>query len=165
MIPEIYWIGKVENGKLAVMPRPRGNDWLEDEISGYINFGIDIIVSFLTKPEEKELGLLDEGRICSEKGIEFISFPVLDRCEPDSKDKFIDLISSVYTKLIEGKNVSFHCRMGIGRAGIAATTVLIKSGMNSEDSFAKVSESRKLKVPDTQEQINWVKSLESDLIN
>jgi hypothetical protein len=28
----IYWIAPVPSGRLAIIPRPRGGDWLEDEV-------------------------------------------------------------------------------------------------------------------------------------
>jgi hypothetical protein len=32
MQARIYWIDDLESGQLGIMPRPRGGDWLEDEI-------------------------------------------------------------------------------------------------------------------------------------
>ena len=33
MTPKVYWISNNSPGKLALVPRPRGNEWLEDEIA------------------------------------------------------------------------------------------------------------------------------------
>ena len=40
---------------LATMPRLRGNDWLEDEIISYKNYGVEVIVSLLETDEIIEL--------------------------------------------------------------------------------------------------------------
>ena len=37
------------------MPKPRGNDWLEDEIKGLKSLGYNLVVSFLEKSEEIDL--------------------------------------------------------------------------------------------------------------
>ena len=44
MQPEIYWIPSPWSGRLAVLPRPRG-DWLEDEFSEFRRMGVDVMVS------------------------------------------------------------------------------------------------------------------------
>jgi len=155
MIPETYYIRDIGKGGLGIMPRPRGNDWLEDEIKGLKNLGYDLVVSFLERFEEIELELTDERNFCEQNGIEFISFPIADRSVPDYKD-FYDLISNVYPKIINGKKTILHCRGGIGRAGITATSILIRHGISGIDAFHEVSEARGLQVPDTEEQKLWV---------
>jgi len=44
MIPETYYISKIGKGCLAIMPRPRGNDWLEEEIEGLKFLEYDLVV-------------------------------------------------------------------------------------------------------------------------
>jgi len=48
MKAEIYWISGVERGRLAILPRPRCGDWLEDEIGSLRLAGIGCLVSLLT---------------------------------------------------------------------------------------------------------------------
>jgi hypothetical protein len=62
MLAEIYWI----TDSLAIMPRPRGNDWLEDEIISYRNYGVDIVVSLLESSEIYELEIEKEEFWCKE---------------------------------------------------------------------------------------------------
>ena len=69
-----YWI-KTEGVRLAIIPRPRGQDWLPDDISLLQRAGIDVVVSALTAAENEELGLVEESRCCQTRGIEFLSFP------------------------------------------------------------------------------------------
>lgn len=71
-------------GCLAISTRPRGGDWLEDEIRGWRSARVDSVVSLLEKDEEKQLELDDEGRLAKANGIQFISFPVVDRGVPTS---------------------------------------------------------------------------------
>lgn len=46
---ETYWVNGPWLGKLAIGPRPRGGDWLEDEVSAWRLAGIDAVLSLLTK--------------------------------------------------------------------------------------------------------------------
>jgi len=34
MRPKVYWVGPPAGRRLAMMPRPRADDWLGDEIAG-----------------------------------------------------------------------------------------------------------------------------------
>ena len=56
MLAEVHWI-KGLPCRLAILPRPRSGDWLEDEIRSLRGQGIDVLVSLLTPDETAELGL------------------------------------------------------------------------------------------------------------
>lgn len=75
MRPKIYWIDVPAGARLAIMPRPRAGDWLDDEIAGWRGQGIDVVVSLLQGDEVEELGLQREPDLCHDAGMEFISFP------------------------------------------------------------------------------------------
>lgn len=40
-----YWVEGPWPGKLAILPRPRGDEWLRDEIQAWAHAHIDVIVS------------------------------------------------------------------------------------------------------------------------
>jgi len=82
MHPEVFWIDRIGEGLLGIMPRPRGDDWLSDEIEALAKAGINVLVSLLTDDESAELALQDEEPHCGECGIRFISFNVRRRGEP-----------------------------------------------------------------------------------
>ncbi len=138
------------------MPRPRGNDWLEDEIIEFKRSGVDTIVSFLEQEEEERLGLILEKKFCQKYDIEFLSFPIKDRCIPDSTSNALHFFSELHNRMLQNKNIAVHCRSGIGRAGLTATSLLVMFGFSVEYAFSLVSEARRIKMPDTQEQWNWV---------
>ena len=50
-------------GRLAIVPRPRGGDWLEDEVRAWKEMGFDVVVSLLTRDELDELGLVAEAAL------------------------------------------------------------------------------------------------------
>lgn len=82
MGPDIYWIPAAVGGRLAVMPRPRSDEWLAGEVAAWKRAGVDIVVSLLDAGEVRELGLAEEASLCRANEIEFISFPVTDRGVP-----------------------------------------------------------------------------------
>ena len=79
MRADIYWIDQIAPHRLAIMPRPRGGDWLEDEIQSLRLEGVDVLVSLLTEAEARELELDSEAELCRTSGIDYISFPIRDR--------------------------------------------------------------------------------------
>lgn len=82
MQPTIFWISEVRAGWLAIMPRPRGGDWLEDEIRSLRTMGVDTVVSLLECEEVQELDIEGEKAFCEAIGISFLSFPIPDRNIP-----------------------------------------------------------------------------------
>lgn len=84
---KIYWISGIESGRLGIMPRPRGGDWLDDEIRSLKSSGIDALVSLLESGEAAELEIAEEEALCMAHGISYLSFPIPDRDVPPSKQE------------------------------------------------------------------------------
>ncbi len=156
MRAEIYWIDGVTTGRLAVMARPRGGDWLEDEVRSLRGCGVDVLASLLTRAEQAELDLTDEARSCAANGIEFISIPIEDRAVPESTAEVLNLVLRLRSSLSRRKSVVIHCRQGIGRSGMMAALVLISLGETPEAAFERAASGRGCPVPDTPEQREWV---------
>jgi len=156
-----FWI-KTDGIRLAIMTRPRGREWLLDDIRLLQRLlqraGVDVIVSALTAAENEELGLIEECQCCQETGVQFVSFPIEDRSVPSSSDEFKELIDSVVDYLRKGKSVAVHCRAGIGRSSMIVASVLIRNGLSAESAFSAIEESRGCSVPDSPEQRHWVES-------
>lgn len=53
----MYSVRRSGAGRLSTMARPRGNDWLQDEMKGLREAGTDVLVSMLTSDEVDELDL------------------------------------------------------------------------------------------------------------
>src|SRR5262245_55389152 len=82
--PQIYWVPAPEGARLAVMPCPRGHEWLLEELSAWRRDGMDSVISLLEDREVRDLGLTQEARLCRSLGLSFLSFPVPDRGVPPS---------------------------------------------------------------------------------
>jgi protein-tyrosine phosphatase len=155
MRAEIFWIDELPIGRLAVLPRPRGGDWLEDEVRSLRGSGVDVLVCLLTTEEVAELDLADEAACCAACGIEFISFPFADRGVPAPTDA-LGLVRRLAALVASGKAVAIHCRQGIGRSGLVAACVLASFGERTESAFERIATARGRPVPDTAEQREWV---------
>jgi protein-tyrosine phosphatase len=138
------------------VPRPRGGDWLPDEIEGWRRAGIAVVVSALEPEEEETFDLSREAALCCEQGVECIAFPIVDRGVPASVRPFDELIQRLDAFLHAGKNVAIHCRQSIGRAGMLTAGLLIHAGQTAERAMAAVSAARGTPVPETLEQRQWL---------
>ena len=164
MRTELYWIPGPWPGRLAIMPRPRGGDWLEDEIQSWRRSGVDVAVSLLTREEQTELKLLAEEALCRANGIEFVSFPIVDLRVPLSVDAFSEQMSKLAERLSKGQNIAAHCRQGIGRAALVAIGLLVVSEMEPAGAIEWVSKARGCTVPETPEQRRWINDFAKSLV-
>lgn len=156
MRTKLSWVPARWSGGLAIMPRPRGSDWLEDEIQSWRRSGVDGVVSLLTPDEIFDLSLADEERLCQANDIEFFSYPIADRGVPSSREAFSDLLTKLAERLADGKNLAIHCRQGVGRAALTAICLLVLSGIDPEAAIQQVGVARGCPVPETVEQRRWV---------
>lgn len=156
MQAETYPIADCPAGRLAVMPRPRAGDWLDDEAVSRRRQGLDTIVSMLEDAEVAELGLTDERAACERAGLRFTRFPLPDRGVPASAVAVSELVSAVVAELRAGRGVGLHCRIGVGRSASLAVCVLAALGVPVESGWAAVQRARGLSVPDTPAQRAWV---------
>jgi len=143
-------------GKLALAARPRGGDWLEDELANWRKAGVDTVLSLLTADEERELDLQDEARKVKSLGMGFQSFPIPDREVPKSEAKLAAALEELDTDLSAGKNAVIHCRQGVGRTGLVAACLLATKGLSSGAAISSVGAARGTPVPETEEQRRWI---------
>ena len=69
-----YWIPGGWPGRLGIVPRPRGGDWLDEEVRAWRAAGINVVVSALTPTETGEFSLGQEQQECRAQGIEYSPF-------------------------------------------------------------------------------------------
>jgi protein-tyrosine phosphatase len=161
MPAKIYWLHNFENtSRLGIMARPRGSDWLEEDILSLKRQGVQVIVSLLDRNEIHELGLEKEAERCLNHRIEYINFPIVDRNVPKLDFVFHNFITQLKEKISIGTNIVIHCRMGIGRSTIIAGCLLLRPGYKTDEVIADISKIRGMSVPDTDGQIAWLKKQE-----
>jgi len=157
MLTEIYWIRLDQPGALGVMPRPRGGDWLEDEVTNIRRSGVTTLVSLLEPAEEVELDLLRERSLAEAAGLDYVSLPVPDRGLPPDDEAAFAVVESLANAVGDGGRVVVHCRQGIGRAALVACATLIRLGFGADAAMSVVGEARGRDVPETEDQVHWLR--------
>jgi protein-tyrosine phosphatase len=156
MKPNIYWIPGPWVGRLAILARPRRGDWLADEVEGWRDAGVEVVVSLLSEDEEVELGLDAEKDLVEANSLSFINFPIKDYDVPSSEIAVRQLVNGLEDLLDQGKSVGIHCRASVGRSSVVAACLLVNHGEDAEISFERISTARGVTVPDTEAQREWV---------
>ncbi len=156
MATELHWVDGPWLGRLALAARPRGGDWLEDEMADWRRSGIDTVFSLLTRDEEDDLDLRREARTAKAQGMDFLSFPIPDRQVPRPADDLATALKKADAQLSEGRNVVLHCRQGVGRTGLISAALLVGKGWDAERAVRHLSAARGIPVPETPEQRRWI---------
>lgn len=156
MSTELHWVDGPWPGKLAMASRPRGGDWLEDEMAAWRQAGIDTVLSLLTPEEARDLDLKREPQEVRTQGMKFASLPIPDREVPNSESEVSAALDRLDADLAAGRNVVIHCRQGIGRTGLVAACLLIAKGLTPEVAVKTLSAARGNQVPETTEQRRWI---------
>ncbi len=146
---KLHWVDGRWPGKVALAARPRGGEWLDDEMAAWKRSGVDTILSFLTREEERDLDLLREARESHAHGMRFLSYPIPDRQVPSSESDLVQLLAELDAELSAGRNVVMHCRQGIGRTGLVAACLLVTKGVDPEVAVTRLSDARGIPLPET----------------
>ncbi len=154
-----YLINGPWPGKLAIIPRPRGGDWLEDEVRLLKEEGFETVVSMLTREETEELGLNEEAKVVRSFGLQFHNYSIPDLGVPGSRESASEFLKTLHKDLLAGRKIAVHCRGSIGRSGLVASSLLVLSGIDPADAFRQVSTARGFSAPETAEQRDWVVTL------
>ena len=152
----LHWIDGPWKGKLALAARPRGGEWLDDELASWGRQGIDIVFSLLESEENDALDLAGEASAAQANGMSFWPFPIGDRQVPASESALSDMLRKLDAELEDGRNVAIHCRQGVGRTGLVAACLLIMKGMKPDKAVQQLGAARGVPVPETPEQRTWL---------
>ena len=137
------------------MARPRAGEWLEHEVTHWKASGIEIVLSLLEPDEISDLGLEAEAALCGDNNIKYLSYPIPDRGVPnrDEAMRFAARVSNMQ------KPTAVHCRAGIGRSSIMAAAILVCRGFEPAVALSAIQQARKIRIPDTKIQREWVMRL------
>ena len=153
---KLHWVDGPWPGKLALAARPRGGEWLEDEITSWQREGVNTVFSLLTDEEERDLDIASEEAEAKAHSMKFISYPIPDRQVPDSEANLGKALQKLEAELAAGRNVVLHCRQGIGRTGLVAACLLLTKGIDPQTAVTRLSAARGTSIPETPEQRRWI---------
>jgi protein-tyrosine phosphatase len=158
MRPTLFLIEQPDAGQLSTMAKPRGGEWLSDEMTALRTAGVDILVCALTPTELHDVDLVAEPDEARNAGLEFVPLPIPDRGVPDPRTVLADL-QRLAARLRAGAHIVTHCRAGIGRSSLLAAGILVLNGLDPEVVWHRIEQARGLPVPDTQAQRLWLDDL------
>jgi len=153
---EIFWIDGNPPPSLAVVLRPRGGDWLAEDMDRFRRAGIQTVVSLLEEEEADWLGLAEEGPQARKLGMEFLTHPIPDTHTPPDHRAFKEFVADLVRRLRRGERIGVHCRGSIGRSTVTTAAALIHLGWKPEAARAAIEKARGCPVPDTEEQQDWI---------
>ena len=160
---KLHWVDGPWPGKLALSARPRGGDWLPDEMASWQSSGIGTVVSLLTESEATEFELGSEALEARRHQMEFRSFAIADRQVPDARATFQRLLEDLDGELTAGGHVVLHCRQGLGRTGLLAACLLVAKGLDPAAAIERLRLARGATVPETAEQLRWIEDYAASL--
>ena len=158
MQPQLYVIERAGPGRLATMARPRGGEWLGEEMAGLAASGVTVLVSLLTDTEMTSLGLTGEDAAARVAGLEFLRLPTPDFHVPDHAAT-LALARELRLRLAAGASVVVHCYGGVGRSSTVAAVVLVLDGVIPAAAWDRIAVARGRPVPETVAQRAFVNGL------
>lgn len=76
-------------------------------------------------------------------GIKHLSFPIVDYGVPSDRSSFVAFVKKVVDEEIRrDKVVIAHCKAGLGRTGLFASSCLVYAGMPAEEAVQLVRKTR-----------------------
>ncbi|MDP2765308.1 MAG: hypothetical protein Q8O54_10790 [Brevundimonas sp.] len=160
---KIHWIGLDTPGRLGVSRRPDGGEALDRQMADLALGMVDHVVSLLEPAEAADLGLADEGAAAERNGVGFYNFPITDHGVPADPVHYRRVAHAIERRLNAGQAIVIHCRAGLGRAPSLAIAALIEGGMNVDEAVLRVGRARGRPVPETDEQLAFIRDLAAGL--
>lgn len=152
MFPVIYPLNNAAPNPLWLCGRP-SPDWLADDVAQLANAGARSWLCLMEQAEMNNLGIEALPRVVQDNHMQFLHYPIRDRGLPTFN--MHELIERLEEGLTLGP-VVVHCRAGIGRTGVVAATLLIRQGIPAAEAIERVSVARRVSVPDTAAQRQWL---------
>ena len=116
MQAEMYKIGSIGKGFVAIMARPSLEADAPASIVNIARLGIQQVVSLLEPSEARNLGLHSEREQVKAHSMGFTSFPIPDMGLPPSVEEYAQLAKMLFNQVSAGVNTLIHCHAGIGRS-------------------------------------------------
>lgn len=153
---KIYHIPTRQVGQIYAFPGPLTNRVKDFAVKHLNTLGVEIVVNLLSESENKVHALKNQRKTYEALNIQLEEFPIQDFNTPASSDNFKKLIRFLRDEVIAGKSIGIHCMAGVGRTGILVVSLLGALGMGTQEAMQHVSLHRECKIPDTEEQMQWL---------
>lgn len=93
--------------------------------------GVTVLICLLDLYELRSIGIHDLPEACKTAGLDFVQYPIVEMAAPKDLESAVNLVQSVCNLYTSGGKIVFHCRGGVGRAGMLAACSCIELGVAS----------------------------------
>jgi protein-tyrosine phosphatase len=142
-------------GRLGVVERPRGGDWLASDMAELKRLGVDTLVSALVADELRTTWLEREEAEARAAGIHFHPLPISNLGTPTAPAA-LDSLVALADEVRSGRFVAAHCFASVGRSPLIVASIMVLLGSQPDDAWRELEAARGREVPDTREQREWV---------
>ena len=117
---------------------------LEADLTLLASNGATDLVTLIGEDEREKLGVSALQQLAMDKGLSWREFPITDRTAPTSgrQAEFDQLLDELLADLAAGQRIAIHCQAGLGRTGLLAASLLVRSGTGPDDAIALVRSAR-----------------------
>jgi len=157
-VPQLFRIPTPYRGRLAVVERPRGGDWLAADMAALRAAGVDTLVSALVDEEMTGAWLEAEEQAAREAGLCFLRLPISNLGTPLDERARCSL-HALADEVRSGRFVAAHCFASVGRSPLIVASIMVLLGADPEFAWDELEICRGRQVPDTREQRSWVHGL------
>jgi protein-tyrosine phosphatase len=151
-----YLIHGFNGAGLWMMPSPTFGGTIRKTLSSCADLNIQHIASLVEAREVQQLGLAELRTEAAPLKIHLHQFPITDRQPPSSIRDFAELVETFTQYLLNGMSVSVHCKSGIGRSGMLASSILGRFGYCLPGALEVIAEKRGIPAPNTASQMEWL---------
>ncbi|CAM3954365.1 cyclin-dependent kinase inhibitor 3 family protein [Deinococcus marmoris] len=118
--------------------------------------GVQVLAPLIEDFEFDMLGMDGYHAAADLNNLEIKAYAIPDQHAPGKRADFAAFIDELMTDLLDGRGVVVHCRGGLGRAGLAASCLLVQGGMTADRAIELVRATRDRKAIETREQVQFV---------
>jgi ADP-ribosyl-[dinitrogen reductase] hydrolase len=160
VVPHKFLAGEYPGDKDSVKARKKIKQFLAAGIRHFIDlteFGEELV------PYES---MLSEEARNSSVNATYQRLRILDNSVPSDSDHLAEILFAIDSRIRDGGVVFVHCWGGVGRTGLVVACWLQEHGRTPDDALAELNAkwstvekiSRKPESPETQVQLDWIKS-------
>ena len=157
---DLWWVASPGKGRVGLVQRPRGGDWLPQDMTWLRAEGVDVIVSALQDQEIRGTHLEHQGHHAAANKVEYVRLPIGNMLTP--LPAIVPGLRALAGRVAAGESVVAHCFACVGRSPLIVASLLVLLGVEANEAWRRVEEARGLPVPDTLAQRLWVARLARD---
>ena len=120
-------------------------------------YGVGVLVSLMEHDEYSDLEIPELFQEAEDQGMEVFYLPIPDYGVPNAPedDDYKPFIKDIAKRIEEGEIVVVHCRGGLGRSGLVASSVLVALGHSAEGAIKTVRGAREgaVETPDQEDRV------------